>query len=102
MRTSQSLGVHFTVKKDKVKEDGQTKVYASITINKEKVIIALPFFVNFEAWDKGYGCVKVKLPEAKEANVYLEHVKFTILKEKKTPLNAYPRDRLSLIKDSAF
>lgn len=34
MRTSQSFGVHFTVKKDKVK-DGIACVYAVITINKD-------------------------------------------------------------------
>ncbi|MBB5395153.1 site-specific integrase [Mucilaginibacter sp. AK015] len=78
MKTSQSFGVHFSIKKGREKEDGQTKVYASITINKEKVIIALPFFVHFESWDKGHGCVKAKLLEAKEANAYLEQVKFTI------------------------
>ncbi len=78
MKTSQSFGVHFSIKKGREKENGQTKVYAFITINKEKVIIALPHFVNVESWDKGRGCVKVRLPEAKESNTYLEQVKFTI------------------------
>lgn len=68
----------FQHQERKRKRDGKTKVYASITINKEKVIVALPYYVNVESWDKGRGCVKVGLPEAKESNTYLEQVKFTI------------------------
>jgi site-specific recombinase XerD len=77
MKTSQSFGVHFTIRKGREK-DGKTAVYASITINKEKVLIALKRFVEVDSWDKGHGCVKVRLPEAKETNAYLEEVKFTI------------------------
>lgn len=77
MKTSQSFGVHFTIRKGREK-DGKTAVYASITINKEKVLIALKRFVDVDSWDKGHGCVKVRLPEAKETNAYLEEVKFTI------------------------
>ncbi len=77
MKTSQSFGVHFTIRKGREK-DGKTAVYASITINKDKVLIALKRFVEVESWDKGHGCVKVRLPEAKETNAYLEEVKFTI------------------------
>jgi len=36
MKTSQSFGVHFTIRKGREK-DGKTAVYASITINKDKV-----------------------------------------------------------------
>lgn len=77
MRTSQSFGVHFTIKKDKVK-DGIACIYAVITINKDKVIFALKKRVNVDHWDKGHGGLKVKVPEAKETNGYLEQVKFTI------------------------
>src|ERR1700743_1923161 len=77
MRTSQSFGVHFTVKKDKVK-DGIACVYAVITINKDKVIFALKQRVNVEQWDKGHGGLKAKAPEANKINAYLEQVKFTI------------------------
>jgi hypothetical protein len=37
MKTSQSFGVHFTIKKEKAK-DGVTNVYVSITINKERIV----------------------------------------------------------------
>jgi integrase/recombinase XerD len=77
MKTTQSFGVHFTIRKGREK-DGKTAVYASITINKDKVLIALKRFVDVDSWDKGHGCVKVRLPEAKETNAYLEEVKFTI------------------------
>lgn len=73
MRTSQSFGVHFTVKKDKVK-DGIACVYAVITINKDEVIFALKQRVNVEQWDKGHGGLKAKVPEANKINAYLEQV----------------------------
>ena len=47
MKTSQSFGVHFTIKKEKVK-DGITNVYAAVVINKEKVIFALKHYVKVE------------------------------------------------------
>lgn len=43
MRTSQSFGVHFTIKKEKAKDD-VTKVYACITINKDRIHFALKHY----------------------------------------------------------
>jgi site-specific recombinase XerD len=77
MKTSQSFGVHFTIKKEKAK-DGVTNVYASITVNKERIHFALKHYVKVDNWDKGHGGLKIKVPEAKESNAYLEQVKFTI------------------------
>jgi site-specific recombinase XerD len=77
MKTSQSFGVHFTIKKEKAK-DGVTNVYATVTINKERALIALKRYVKVEHWDTGRGGLKVKAPDAKETNAYLEEVKFTI------------------------
>lgn len=77
MRTSQSFGVHFTIKKEKAK-DGVTNVYVSVTINKERIHFALKHHVKVENWDKGRGGLRLKVPEAKETNAYLEQVKFTI------------------------
>ena len=77
MKTSQSFGVHFTIKKEKAK-DGVTNVYAAVVINKEKTIFALKHYVKVENWDKGRGGLKIRVPEAKETNAYLEQVKFTI------------------------
>ncbi len=77
MKTAQSFGVHFTIKKDKAK-DGVTNVYACITLNKDRIHFALKHYVKVENWDKGRGGLKVKVPEAKDTNAYLEEVKFTI------------------------
>ncbi|MGZ3874379.1 MAG: Arm DNA-binding domain-containing protein [Mucilaginibacter sp.] len=77
MKTAQSFGVNFTIKKEKAK-DGKTNIYVCISINKERAIFALKRYVNVEDWDKGHGGLKLKVPDAKETNVYLEQVKFTI------------------------
>ena len=71
MKTSQSFGVHFTIKKEKAK-DGVTNVYTALVIIKEKTLFALKYYVKVENWDKGRGCLRVKMPEAKETNAYLE------------------------------
>ncbi|MFS2187187.1 site-specific integrase [Mucilaginibacter sp. Mucisp84] len=77
MKTSQSFGVHFTIKKERAK-DGVTNVYASITVNKERIRFALKHQVKVDNWDAGRGGLKIKVAEAKETNAYLEQVKFTI------------------------
>jgi integrase len=77
MKTSQSFGVHFTIKREKAKE-GVTNVYASITVNKERIRFALKHQVKVENWDAGRGGLRIKVQEAKETNAYLEQVKFTI------------------------
>jgi len=77
MKTSQSFGVSFTIKKEKAK-DGKTNIYVCVTINKERALFALKRYVNVDEWDKGHGCLKVKAPDAKDTNAYLEEVKFTI------------------------
>jgi site-specific recombinase XerD len=77
MKTSQSFGVYFTIKKEKAK-DGKTNVYACITVNKEKCFAALKEVVEVDNWDFGRGTVKGKSPEARAVTTYLEGVKFTI------------------------
>lgn len=77
MKTSQSFGVHFTIKKERAK-DGVTNVYVSITVNKERIRFALKHQVKIDNWDAGRGGLKIKVAEAKETNAYLEQVKFTI------------------------
>jgi hypothetical protein len=39
---------------------------------------ALKHYVKVENWDKGRGGLRIKVPEAKETNAYLEQVKFTM------------------------
>jgi len=77
MKTSQSFGVAFTIKKEKAK-DGVTNVYATVTINKERALIALKHPVKVKNWDIGRGGLKARVPEAKETNAYLEKVRLTL------------------------
>lgn len=78
MKTSQSFGVSFTIKKQKANQDGKTSVYVGIMVNKEKTMLALKQQVLVEDWDFGRGSLKVKAPEAEKINAYFEEVKFTI------------------------
>lgn len=77
MRTSQTFGVFFTIKKEKAK-DGKTAVYACVTVNKEKCYIALKQTVEVSKWDYGKGNVKGNKEETKEANAYLDETKLTL------------------------
>jgi integrase len=77
MRTSQSFGVFFTIKKEKAK-DGKTAVYACVTVSKEKCYIALKQTVEVAKWDYGKGNVKGNKEEVKEANAYLDEVRLTL------------------------
>ena len=60
MKTSQSFGVNFTIKKQKANKDGKTSVYVSIMVNKEKTMLALKQQVVVDDWDLGHGCMKPK------------------------------------------
>ena len=73
MRTAQSFGVHFTVKKERAKE-GIASIYVVITVNKDKTLFALKRQVRVEHWNKGHGGLKPKAPEAQETNAYLDEV----------------------------
>jgi len=77
MKTSQSFGVYFTIKKEKARE-GKTPVYACVTVNKDKCFIALKRMVEVSIWDFGKGAVKGNKPETKATNDYLDEVKFAL------------------------
>ncbi|HEY1025691.1 MAG TPA: hypothetical protein VGE26_11045 [Sphingobacteriaceae bacterium] len=51
MKTVQSSGVHFTVRRDRVK-DGRAQVYACIIVNKEKCLMALQQTVDLRYWNE--------------------------------------------------
>lgn len=50
MRTSQSFGIHFTIRADKVR-DGKAPVYACVTVNRKRCYIALKQLVEVKSWD---------------------------------------------------
>jgi len=77
MKTSQSFGVFFTIKKEKAR-DGKTAVYACVTVNKERCFIALKQVVDVNSWDFGKGNIKGNKEETREANAYLDEVKLTL------------------------
>ena len=77
MRTSQSFRVYFTVKSDKAK-DGKAPVYAAVTVNKEKSLIALKESVSLAIWDIGKGAAKGSREEARQINAYLEDVRLAL------------------------
>ncbi len=77
MKTSHSFGVHFTIRKDRVK-DGKVQIYACITINKQKCFIALKQKIELKYWDDRRGAGKGCRQEINVVNNYLEEVRHTI------------------------
>ena len=76
MKTSNSFGVHFTIRADKEKE-GNAPVYACITVNKKRCYIALKQFVDINYWDNAKGALKGTREEFKQINKYLQDVRLT-------------------------
>lgn len=77
MKTVQSFGVHFTVRKDRVK-DGKAQVYVCITVNKEKCLMALQQTVDLRYWDERRGSGKGGRQEVSSMNSYLEEVRLAL------------------------
>lgn len=71
MQTSQSFGIHFTTRPDKVK-DGKEPIYACVTVKRWRAYIALKQNVDSENWDGGKGAAKGNKDETKTINNYLE------------------------------
>ena len=77
MKTSQSFGIHFILRKDRIK-DGKGKVYACISVNKQKRFIALQQAVDLKCWDERRGLGKGSRPEIISINNYLEEVRLAV------------------------
>lgn len=77
MKTSQSFGVHFTIRADKEKE-GKAPVYACITVNKKRCYIALKQSVDINYWDNVKGEFKGTREEFKQINKYLQDFQLTL------------------------
>lgn len=77
MKTSQSFGVHFTVRADKVK-DGKAPIYARITVNGQRISMALKKTVELSSWDAARGHAKGVRGEIKSLNSYLEEVRLAL------------------------
>ena len=77
MKTTQSFGVHFTVRADKVK-DGKAPIYARITVNGQRISMALKKTVELSSWDAARGYAKGVRGEVKSLNNYLEEVRLAL------------------------
>jgi integrase len=77
MQTSQSFGIHFTTRPDKVK-DGKEPIYACVTVNRQRAYIALKQNVDPKNWDGGKGAAKGNKDEVKSINNYLEEVRLAL------------------------
>ena len=77
MKTSQSFGVHFTARADKVK-DGKAPVYACITVNRKRSFIALKQLVEIKNWDNLRGTLRGNREDVIMINNYLQEVRTLI------------------------
>ena len=77
MRTSQSFGIHFTIRADKMR-DGKAPVYACVTVNRKRGYIALKQLVEVKSWDNAKGVLKGSREEFRSINHYLQEVRTAI------------------------
>ncbi|TSJ40913.1 site-specific integrase [Mucilaginibacter corticis] len=77
MKTTNSFGVYFTIRVDKEK-DGIAPIYAGITVNGTKSLMALQEKVSVKCWDINKGLGKNNTAEGKKINAYLEEVRQSI------------------------
>lgn len=77
MKTTQSFGLHFTVRTDKEK-DGRVPVYACITVNRKRSYIGLKQMVDPKSWDAAKGVLRGNKEEVKTINNYLQEVRTAI------------------------
>jgi site-specific recombinase XerD len=74
MKTSNTFGVHFLIRPDKLKE-GKAPVYARITVNTDRVLIGLKQWIDPKSWDVKKGIGKGTKDETRSLNNYLSEVR---------------------------
>lgn len=74
MKTSNTFGVHFLIRPDKLKE-GKAPVYARITVNTDRVLIGLKQWIDPRSWDVKKGTGKGTKNETRSLNNYLSEVR---------------------------
>ncbi|MDB5014139.1 MAG: integrase, partial [Daejeonella sp.] len=77
MKTVNSFGVHFKIRPEKIK-DGKVPVYACITVNGKRILLALKSWVSVKQWDSRKGNAKSSSEEGKKLNSYLEDIRAEI------------------------
>lgn len=71
MRTTNTFGVKFIIRKNKVKNN-LTPIYARITVDAQRTEISLKRKIDPDEWDSVNGKAKGKSPEAKRLNSFLD------------------------------
>ncbi|MCQ6958613.1 site-specific integrase [Mucilaginibacter aquariorum] len=74
MKTTNTFGVHFLIRQDKLKE-GKAPVYARITVNTDRILIGLKQWIDPKSWDIRKGAGKGAKDEVKSLNNYLSEVR---------------------------
>lgn len=74
MKTTNTFGVHFLIRQDKLKE-GKAPVYARITVNTDRILIGLKQWIDPRSWDMRKGAGKGAKDETKSLNNYLSEVR---------------------------
>jgi integrase len=77
MKTSQTFGIHFTVRSDKEK-NGKVPIYACITVNWKKCFFAVKQNICLKNWDNGKGAAKGSKDDFKAINTFLENLRRTL------------------------
>ena len=77
MKTTQSFGIHFTIRSDKEK-DGKSPIYACITVNSKKCFFAVKQSIDSKTWDNRKGLPKGSKEEARAIFSYLENLRRTL------------------------
>lgn len=74
MKTSNTFGVHFLIRPDKLKE-GKAPMYAWITVNADRVLVGLKKWIDPRSWDVKKGTGKGTRDETRSLNNYLSEVR---------------------------
>jgi integrase len=74
MRTTNTFGIQFIIRKNKAKEE-LAPIYVRITVDARRVEISLKRWINPNDWDNVKGKAKGNKEEAKSLNHYLDEVR---------------------------
>jgi site-specific recombinase XerD len=77
MKTNQTFAVRFLLRPGKGK-DGQSVVFARITVNGKILELSLKQRVDPESWDAAGGCVRKTTPAAKQLNNHIAEIRFRL------------------------
>lgn len=78
MRSTNTLGIQFIIRKSKTKND-QAPIYLRITVNGQRLEISLKRWIPINDWNAIKGVAKGSRPEYKSLNLYLEKNRRMIL-----------------------